>query len=52
MAAKVKSVDKNSPAERCGIKPGDTILSINGNKILDVLDYKFYEYESKLEEGL
>ena len=28
---------------------GDTIVSINGNDILDVLDYKFFAYERKLD---
>ena len=48
MAAKVKKVDKHSPAARCGIKPGDCILSINGSRIVDVLDYMYYSYENRL----
>jgi len=48
VAAKVKCVDKNSPAARCGIRPGDTVLAINGNRILDVLDYMFWSYERRL----
>ncbi|MCY1714290.1 DUF512 domain-containing protein [Caproiciproducens galactitolivorans] len=43
MPVKILSVDKDSPAQRVGILPGETILSINGNKIDDVLDYRFYE---------
>lgn len=29
----VKSVDKNSPASRAGIRPGDAIVSLNGMKV-------------------
>ena len=43
----IKSVDPTSPL--CGkVAPGDTIVSINGNEILDVLDYKYYAYDKAL----
>lgn len=45
----IKSVDAGSPSERAGIIPGDKLVSIGGNRIGDVLDYKFYSYEAELE---
>jgi putative radical SAM enzyme (TIGR03279 family) len=45
--ALVKNIDARSPAHNI-IKAGDRILSINGNKIEDVLDYKFYSYDARL----
>lgn len=48
MAAKIIHVDSGSPAENCGIKPGEILISINGKKIRDVLDYKFYSYDARL----
>jgi putative radical SAM enzyme (TIGR03279 family) len=37
----VESVDPDSPADRAGIRTGDIILSINGSRIRDVIDYQF-----------
>ena len=34
---------------KAGILAGDTLVSINGNKIRDVLDYRFYLTESRVE---
>ncbi len=39
---KIKDVERGSYAERAGILPGDTLVSINENEICDVLDYRFY----------
>ena len=44
----ITEVEKGSPAERHGILPGDSLISINGNGIADVLDYRFYLCEKKL----
>lgn len=41
MSATIKRVLPGSLAERCGIKSGDTIISINGKEIKDYLDYMF-----------
>ena len=38
-----------SPGERAGIKPGDRLLAVNGNRILDVLDYMYYAYDAQSE---
>jgi len=48
MGAKITEIDKGSPADRAKIKPGETLLKIDGHAIRDVLDYKFYSYEEKL----
>ena len=49
MSVIVKSVKKGSPAEKGGIKSGDTLLTINKNDIMDVLDYRFYQNNEKLK---
>jgi putative radical SAM enzyme (TIGR03279 family) len=49
LSTQIKSVDRHSPAERAGIQPGQRLTHINGNRIIDVLDYKFYSYDPKLE---
>ena len=48
MAVIIESVDKKSPAYRARIKAGYTLLSINGEEIADVLDYRFYQNDTKL----
>ena len=48
MSVIINSVEKGSPAARVGIKGGETLISINGNEIIDVLDYRFYQNETKL----
>ncbi len=49
MAVTIKSVARHSYAARVGCEAGDTLLSINGNEIVDVLDYRFYQVNSNLE---
>lgn len=49
MSVSIFSVTKESPAERAGIKSGEALVSINGNVICDVLDYRFWQLESRLE---
>ena len=44
----IKSVDPTSPL-RGKAELGDTVVSINGNAILDVLDYKFFAYDRELD---
>ena len=48
MAVIIQSVTKGSAAARQGILPGETLLSINGNEIMDVLDYRFYQTNREL----
>lgn len=52
MAVTISEVIKGSPAERCGILPGETLLSIGGHGIEDVLDYRFYMTARSLDVAL
>ncbi len=52
MGAEITSVDKKSPADRAKIKAGEVLLKIDGHEIRDVLDYKFYSYESDITVAL
>ena len=38
----ILSVEQGSLAEQAGVRAGDILLSVNGNDIADVLDYRFY----------
>lgn len=44
----IKSIDRGSPLHRKA-HVGDAVIAINGNKIIDVLDYKFFAYDSRLK---
>ena len=48
MSVLVAQVEPRSPAARKGVKAGDLLLSVNGNEIEDVLDYRFYIVNEKL----
>lgn len=48
MAVKIYNVTKGSHAEKVGIKSGETLLKINSNEIVDVLDYRFYQVNRQL----
>ncbi len=48
MSATVNRVLPDSLAEKCGIKPGDTIISINGKQVNDYLDYMFLSANQEL----
>ena len=48
MAVLIESVIPSSPAAKARIKAGDTLLTINGREIEDVLDYRFYMPDSRL----
>lgn len=49
MAVKITGIEKGSYAEMLGIEAGDTLVAINGQEIRDVLDFRFYETNSRLE---
>ena len=48
MSVIIEDVMKGSPAAKARIKSGDTLVSIDGNEIMDVLDYRFYQNNSIL----
>ena len=47
MASVITKIDKHSPL-RHKVHPGEKLISINGREIVDVLDYKFFSYETHL----
>ena len=49
MPVLISSVEKNSAAEKAGIFVGESLVSINGNIINDVLDYRFYMTDKNLD---
>lgn len=49
MSVIINNVVKNSPADKAGVKCGDTLISLNGNEIMDVLDYRFYQNDTKIK---
>lgn len=48
MSVIISGVESGSAAAKAGICAGDTLLSINGNEIVDVLDYRFYQNDTFL----
>ena len=48
MAVKITGVQPGSLASRAGILPGDILISIGGEAINDVLDYRFFMADEKL----
>lgn len=44
----IVAITPNTPAEALGIKAGDQLLTINGRKISDVIDYEFYAADEEL----
>ena len=49
MAVKIFDVDKKCKCAKKGIKCGYELVSVNGNEINDVLDYRFYTEDRRLE---
>lgn len=43
----IRHIDADSPL-RGAAHPGDRLVAINGNPITDVLDYKYYAYDTRL----
>ncbi|NLF28333.1 MAG: DUF512 domain-containing protein [Clostridiales bacterium] len=48
MAHRIVSVDEGSVAEALGIEPGDELFSINGECVIDLLDYQALSAESRV----
>lgn len=49
MAVIIDKIIKGSYADILGIKEGESLLSINGHNIIDILDYRFHETNSLVE---
>ncbi|MEG1241946.1 MAG: radical SAM protein, partial [Oscillospiraceae bacterium] len=47
MSSIIKKIEKGSPLEHKA-HIGDKLISINGREIEDVLDYKFFAYDSRV----
>ncbi|MBF0430941.1 MAG: DUF512 domain-containing protein [Fibrobacteria bacterium] len=45
----ITEIDAGSDAEQAGLKPGDKIISINEDKIIDQLDFEFCQGEEFLD---
>ena len=48
MSVKIFDVEKGSVADKKGILAGEVLISINGNEIADVLDFRFWQISSRL----
>lgn len=46
---RIQNVIIGSVADECGIRKDDILISINGHKINDVLDYRFYLTDEKVD---
>ncbi len=49
MSVLINDIMENSHAQKYGISKGDTLISINGHEIVDVLDYRFYQMNRDIE---
>ena len=45
----IVGVKPGSTAEELGLVPGDAILEINGEPIMDIFDYQFFMEEENIE---
>lgn len=48
MSVIIDAVQEGSPAYKAKIMAGETLVSIDGNEIIDVLDYRFYQNNKRL----
>ena len=47
----IVDVLEGSPAWKAGLRKGDRLVSLNGREIIDVLDFRFEEEETRLSVG-
>ncbi len=45
----VKGIEKNSIGEELGFEKGDAITHFDGHKVIDILDYIYYDAQTKFE---
>ena len=48
MGSVIRAITEKSPASRTKMAVGDTLRTINGREIRDVLDYQYYSYDPRL----
>ena len=48
MSVIIKDIEAGSPASKTKLCAGDTLVSLNGNEIMDVLDYRFYQENTRV----
>ncbi len=44
----ITAIDAGSPAERAGVRVGETLTAVDGHPACDVLDYQFYTYDARI----
>ena len=44
----ISAVDRDSPADRAGILPGDKVITVNGARPRDVIDYQIFSDEPRI----
>lgn len=44
---KVLQADKNGIGEKLGIKKGDVLTAVNGQPLVDILDYEYYDSQER-----
>ena len=44
----VDTVDAGSPCDLAGIRPNDVLLSVNGQKLRDVIDFQFFSADEEM----
>lgn len=49
MSVWIEDVEQGSLARKAGVRPGETLFAVNGHMVEDVLDYRFYIVNEKLE---
>lgn len=52
MPVKINNIEGGSPAQKAQLSAGETILSVNGNEINDMLDYGFHTSGTSLQLAL
>ena len=48
MANIIVDITQDSPAARAGIKRGEELVSVNGQRVVDVIDYQFFSAMTRL----
>ena len=51
MSSVIKKIEKHSPLHRKAHE-GEKLISVNGHEIIDVLDYKYFAYDTRLSVEL